>query len=95
MEASETAQGLAFAEREIVLRVDFKDLDADGCPSVSLRFLQGPRHPREGETVYLLDGDSHGCLAVVERVTGWSARVRPDWSSWTGDGDPPRAVSGA
>ena len=70
-------EGLEYDQREVVLRVDFGDLDHDGCFDVSMRFLGGPRHPTEGEAVYLLDGDGHGCMGEVVAVTGWSARVRP------------------
>ena len=68
---------LEYLERELVLRAHFDDRDDDGCVRVSLRFLRGPRHPRAGEMVYLLDGDGHGCAAEVVDVLGWSARVRP------------------
>jgi hypothetical protein len=75
-------------EREVVLRADFDDLDADDCCTVSLHFLRGPRHPRAGEWVYLLDGAGRGCVAQVESVTGWMARVRPDWDTWAGPTQP-------
>jgi len=68
---------LAYGEREVVLRADFDDRDADGCCLVSLRFLRGPRAPVAGETVYLLDGIGRGCVGEVVQVFGWSARVRP------------------
>ena len=80
---------LAYEDREVVLRADFHELDDEDCCYVTLRFLQGPRHPRVGETVYLLDGERQGCVAEVVEVHGWSARVRPDWDTWTGNGAVP------
>ena len=53
---SNAEQKLDFSEREVVLRADFEQLDEQQCVWTSLRFmLQGPRHPREGEWVYLID----------------------------------------
>ena len=75
--------------REYVLRADFELLDGDGCAWISLRFLRGPRPPEPGDVVYLLDYDGHGCVASVDRVEGWYARVCPDWTTWTGDLPPP------
>jgi hypothetical protein len=90
------AEELAYQEREVVVRVDFDDLDDDGCVTTSLRFLHGPRRPVAGETVYLLDRMGHGCMAEVVEVLGWSARIRPDWDSWLGDGNPlPEAARAA
>jgi hypothetical protein len=81
---------LDFREREIVLRADFDSLDDDRCVWVSLRFImQGPRAPREGEWVYLLDKRGDGCLGKVEAINGWEACVRPDWETWAGRGQPP------
>jgi hypothetical protein len=81
---------LDFGEREVVLRADFSQLDEGECVLTSMRFmLQGPRHPREGEWVYLLDSYGRGCMGQVETVNGWSARVRPDWGSWAPEGDLP------
>jgi hypothetical protein len=74
--------------RQFVLRADFELLDEDGCSWISLRFLRGPRPPRPGELVYLLDFGGRGCTGTVERVEGWYACVRPDWTTWTG-GDLP------
>jgi hypothetical protein len=81
---------LQFREREIVLRADFGLLDDDQCLDLSVRFIrQGPRAPRAGEWVYLLDDRGCGCLGRVESLGGWIARVRPDWTSWSGDEKPP------
>jgi hypothetical protein len=79
-------------EREFVLRADFELLDDDGCSWLSRRFLRGPRTPRPGELVYLLDDGGRGCVGTVERVEGWYICVRPDWSTWTGDHLPGAAL---
>jgi hypothetical protein len=71
------------AEREWVRLADFDRMD-DGCLRISLRFDRGPRPPRPGELVYLLDPGGRGCVGTVERVEGWHAHVRPDWATWTG-----------
>src|SRR5213593_1086326 len=77
-------QPLDVVAREVVLRADFDLLDEDGCSWISTRFLRGPEPPRAGDTVYLLDGQGRGCVGHVDRVQGWYACVRPDWSTWTG-----------
>ena len=47
---------LDFAEREVVLRANFDEADDDRCVWTSMRFLMnGPRHPRVGEAVFLID----------------------------------------
>ena len=77
---------LEFEEREIVLRVDFTNLDDERCVEASLRFLiSGPRSPQEGEWVYLLDHQGNGCLGQIDSISGWMARVKPDWDSWSGN----------
>jgi hypothetical protein len=81
-------------EREFVLRADFELLDDNGCSWLSRRFLRGPRTPRPGELVYLLDDGGRGCVGTVERVEGWYICVRPDWSTWTGDHLPGAAEQG-
>jgi hypothetical protein len=70
-------QDLDFSAREVVLRADFEDADLDRCLWTSMRFLvQGPRHPRVGEDVYLINNDGGGCLGRVIELNGWMARVR-------------------
>ena len=87
---SEEERKLDFSEREIALRADFNQLDDVGYVTTSLRFvMKGPRHPREGEWVFLLDDHGRGCLGCVEEVSGWMARVRPDWESWVPADDRP------
>ena len=73
-----TEPPLNFEDREVVVRADFDAVDDDGCLWVSLRFLRGPRHPRAGETVYLLGTEGRACMGEVTAVNGWMARVRPD-----------------
>jgi hypothetical protein len=92
--AGEDERIVDFGEREVVLRADFDQLDDEQCVWTSMRFmLKGPRHPREGEWVYLLDNRGRGCMGQVETLNGWSARIRPDWSSWVPAEEPPPGVS--
>ena len=80
---------LDFEEREIVLRAEFDGLDERDRLWTSLRFiLKGPRAPREGEWVYLIDSEGRGCLGQVDSIRGWMARVRLDRESWSGDQPP-------
>ncbi len=90
---SEQDRTLDFSEREIVLRADFSELDDESYVWTSCRFmLEGPRHPRQGEWVFLLDARGRGCLGCIEELNGWMVRVRPDWSSWVpADDRPPGA----
>ena len=71
------AQGnLDFAEREVVLRANLDEADTDRCVWASVRFLQnGPRHPRVGESVFLMDHNGGGSLGRVVELNGWLARV--------------------
>ena len=77
MLAADEQRKLDFAEREVVLRANFDDADADRCVWTSMRFLQhGPRHPRIGESVFLMDQKGGGSLGRVVELNGWLARVR-------------------
>jgi kynureninase len=68
---------LDFAQREVVLRANLDEADADRCVWASMRFLQhGPRHPRVGESVFLMDHTGGGSLGRVVELNGWLARVR-------------------
>jgi kynureninase len=68
---------LDFAEREVVLRANLDEADADRCVWTSMRFfMRGPRHPRVGELVFVIDTKSGGCMGRVEELNGWMARVR-------------------
>ena len=73
-----------FETREIVLRADFDLLDEGRWVWVSLRFIHELRAPEEDDFVYLLDSLGRGCVGTVESVEGHYARVRPDWSTFTG-----------
>ena len=75
---------LDFAEREVVLRANLDEADADRCVWTSMRFfMRGPRHPRVGELVFVIDSRSGGCMGRVVELNGWMARVRllPEQSS--------------
>jgi hypothetical protein len=76
---------------EIVFRVDFDLVDDDGWLRVSTRFARGMQPPAAGASVYLLDDGGRGCVGVVEDTSGSTARVRPDWSTWTGGRLPAQA----
>jgi hypothetical protein len=66
-----------FGEREVVLRANLAEADDDRCVWTSMRFLMsGPRHPRVGELVYVIDTGSGGCMGRVEELNGWMARIR-------------------
>jgi kynureninase len=68
---------LDFAQREVVLRANLDEADADRCVWTSMRFLMGgPRHPRVGELVFVIDTNSGGMMGRVEELNGWMARVR-------------------
>jgi hypothetical protein len=46
--------------------------------------MRGPRPPRPGEPVVLVDVEGGSCVGRVVSVCGWEARVRPDWRTWSG-----------
>ena len=76
MEADDERK-LDFDEREVVLRANLAEADDDCCVWTSMRFLvSGPRHPRVGESVFLIDHEGAGCVGQVEELNGWHARVR-------------------
>jgi hypothetical protein len=87
-------RGFDFMGREVVLRADLAGRDEDGCIWTSVRFLmRGPRPPRPGERVVLMDASGGSCLGRVELVKGWKACVKPDLSTWSGAGGPPPRVA--
>jgi len=70
---------LDFSEREVVLRASLDELDEDRCVWTPVRFImKGPRQPRVGELVFLIDRGGRGCLGEVVAINGWMARVRAD-----------------
>ena len=76
MDAREEGR-LDFAEREVVLRGTLEEADSDRCVWTSMRFfMRGPRHPRVGELVFVIDTTSGGCMGRVVELNGWMARVR-------------------
>jgi hypothetical protein len=86
----EYSQALDFDEREVALRADLADRDGDDCIWASTRFLMdGPRSPRPGEPVMLVDVEGGSCIGRVVSVAGWKACIRPDWRTWRGTTDPP------
>jgi kynureninase len=77
LSAAPKQEKLDFAEREVVLRANLDEADGDRCVWTSVRFLQhGPRHPRVGESVFLMDHEGGGSLGRVVELNGWLARVR-------------------
>ena len=77
MEQEQEQGRLDFVHREVVLRASFDELDDDGCLWTPVRFMAGgPRHPRVGESVFLIDRGGAGSLAEVVEINGWMARVR-------------------
>jgi hypothetical protein len=81
---------LDFNAREVVLRADLGERDDDDCIWTSVRFLmRGPRPPRAGESVVLVDVKDGSCIGRVVSVSGWEACIRPDWRTWSGAGNPP------
>ena len=83
---------LNFNDREVVLRADLSNLDELDCVWTPIRFIMGgPRSPRPGERVLLVDtGGAGSCLGRVVTVAGWEACVRPDWDTWCGTETAPR-----
>jgi hypothetical protein len=80
---------LDFGEREIVLRADLAERDDDDCIWTSVRFLMdGPRPPRPGEIVVLVDVAGGSCMGRVVSVGGWEACIRPDWRTWSSSSGP-------
>jgi len=68
---------LDFDEREVVLRANLDEVDDDSCVWTSVRFIvRGPRHPRVGESVLLVDREGDACMGSVEELNGWLARIR-------------------
>jgi hypothetical protein len=76
LEAGEERK-LDFDEREVVLRANLDEVGPDQCVWASMRFLMnGPRHPRVGEMVFLIDGRRGGSMGRVVELKGWLARVQ-------------------
>jgi hypothetical protein len=84
-------EDLDFNSREVVLRADLSSVDELDCVWAPIRFIMnGPRMPRPGERVVLVDtGGTGTCIGRVMSVSGWEACIRPDWATLTGAGKPP------
>jgi hypothetical protein len=82
-------QTFPFDQREIVLRADFSDIEERNLLSVPLRD-DGPRPPKRGEFVYLLDGAGNGCVAFCAKVRDGIARMMLVVETWNGRTAPPR-----
>ena len=78
-----------FDEREIVLRADFSRVEEGDVLSVPIRDEFGPRPPKRGEAVYLLDGNGNGCVALCGKLRDGVARMMLVLDTWTGPDDPP------
>jgi len=73
----EDQRSLDFDEREVVLRASLDEADEDRCLWTSMRFIMnGPRNPRVGESVYLIDREGGSAMGRVVELNGWLARVR-------------------
>jgi hypothetical protein len=73
----EEQRKLDFAAREVVLRANLAETDADGCVWAAMRFIMnGPRHPNVGELVFLIDANGGGSMGSVVELNGWMARVQ-------------------
>lgn len=79
-----------FDEREIVLRADFREIEERNLLSVPLP-EDGPRPPKRGEFVYLLDGAGNGCVAFCAKVRDGIGRMMLVRETWNGRTAPPRA----
>lgn len=89
-ESHQQGPALDFATREVALRADLADRDSEDCIWTSVRFvMRGPRPPRPGESVMLIDVDGGSCMGRVVSFAGWKACIRPDWSTWSGTSGPP------
>ena len=77
---------LDFNDREVVLRADLSTRDDRDCVWAPIRFIMdGPRSPRPGERVLLVDVAGAGtCMGEIVSLAGWAACVRPDWQTWSG-----------
>jgi hypothetical protein len=69
-------------QEEIVLRVDFNNVDSRGRIKGSLRHASSDRRPEVGEIVYLHDHEGNACNASVDELRGQIVVCEPDWSSW-------------
>src|SRR5215204_777174 len=70
---------------EVVLLVDFNELDENDSLSTYWDFSLGPWKPQEGLWARLVDGEGCSCLGKVKRISGEDVEVVPDWATWVCD----------
>lgn len=63
---------------EIILRVDFNDVDENGIVPASMSLdVIGALKPRVGDWVWLVDEEGPNCLGLVARIDGELIEVKP------------------
>ncbi len=72
------------AIEEIILVVDFNQLEGDSLPTY-LDFSIGPFRPEVGAWARLIDGEGNSCVGYVRRIRDGVVEVVPDWATWTVD----------
>ena len=77
-------QVFPFDQREIVLRADFSRVEEGDILSVPIRDGFGPRAPKKGEPVYLLDGNGNGFVALCAKLRDGVGRMMLVLDTWTG-----------
>lgn len=73
-------------QRNLVLSVDFNQVDAEDRVLASIRFSNLRLHedrPEKGAWVRLVDAEGNSCLGRVEEVRNLILAIRPEWDSWT------------
>jgi hypothetical protein len=68
---------------DLVLEVDFNNIDALDRIVASLRFANHWRRPNVGEWVRLTDAEGNVCVGQVEEIRNLIVAVRPDWGLWS------------
>jgi hypothetical protein len=68
---------------DLVLEVDFNNVDALNRIVASLRFANRWERPEVGEWVRLADAEGNVCVGQVEEIRNLIVAVRPDWGLWS------------
>lgn len=68
---------------EVVLLVDFNDLEEDDSLQTYQDFSLGPFRPSEGGWARLIDGEGCSCLGYIRSIREGVVEVAPDWATWT------------
>jgi hypothetical protein len=68
---------------DLVLEVDFNNVDAQDRIVASLRFANRWERPEVGEWVRLADAEGNVCVGQVEDIRSLIVAVRPDWGLWS------------